>query len=479
MPGLTKTTLEPTTAPKKQPILPTELLLHIFNLTYRRNPAWDLSPNGQLPRFARVCKGWLPAARMALYSVAYLSRDSDENGPPSNWICGALKRTLRETPSLACLVLEVHFSCPEKEGVMATSDASKILRLCPNLQRIVFLGWSNYRLGHLRHALESLHSLKHLLLSPYPITGARSDPFCHLPDLFRLLPHWPHLRTLLIDRDGLGWDPESPSMFGAAAEMLSQADRDALRLTCAFPTSEEVCKHLERVSIMSSLGDRHVAALARMAPRLRELTLPQAGGLSMLSLRPALRTWAETLEVLHLNVADDSDFVFGVSEPGDGERCWALDEALANLPRLRELTTRTAVVHPSAFGQGFDALEDLSLFGVQRGELLSLRLAVDKALPSLRTLQVTMQDRTCPVAACESSCVARGVQFADGLKCGALTRLNDFCSKRGLEGDLGQAIFDGIEDALEYKAWRDRNPETGEGAPWREETFEDSDEDDF
>lgn len=471
--------LAPTFTPEKQLALPTELLLHTFNLTYRRNPAWDLAPNGQLPRFARVCKSWLTAARMALYSVVYLSRHDDEHGPPLDWTCGALKRTLRGSPALASLVLEVHFSHAEDSSmVMATSDVAKILCICPSVRRVVLLGWSNYRLGPLRRALEGLHSLEHLLLSPYPISGARSDPFCHLPDLFRMIPHWPRLRTLLIDRDGLGWDPESPSVYGEDVEKLSQAERDALRLTCAFPMPEGACKHLERVSIMSSLGDRHAAALARMAPNLCTLTLPQAGGLSKLSLQPALQMWAETLEVLHLNVADDSDFVFGVSVPGDSGRCWALDEALGSMPRLRVLTTRTSVVHPAAFCQGFDALEELSLFSVQQSELDSLCFAVDKALPSLCTLQVAMQDRTSSVSSCEDACMLRGIQFADGLKCG-LSRLNDLCTKRQLPDDIGQATFDGLENAVEYKAWRDRNREKGEGTPWLDETFVDSDVDDF
>ncbi|KZV68178.1 hypothetical protein PENSPDRAFT_653419 [Peniophora sp. CONT] len=481
MPGLTK--VPPVLAPplpKQQPLLPTELLLHIFNLTYRRNPAWDLAPNGQLPRFARVCRSWLPAARMALYSVLYLSREDEEHGPPLDWTCGALKRALRENPALASLVLEVHFSNSEDcATAMATSDVAKILCLCPNVRRVVLLGWSNYRLGYLRRALEGLHSLEHLLISPYPISGSRSDPFCHLPDLFRMLPHWPRLRTLLVDRDGLGWDPDSPSIYGEDAEKLPQAERDALRLTCAFPIPKGACAHLERVSIMSSLGDRHVAALARMAPNLRALTLPQAGGLSMISLRPALRTWAETLEVLHLNVADDSDFVFGVSVPGDSERCWALDDALACLPRLRELTTKTSVVHPAAFCKGFEALEELALFEVQQSELAPLRFAVNKTLPSLRTLQLAMQDRSYPNPSCELACVNRGIQFSDGLTCGTLTRLNDFCTKRQLPDDLGQATFDGLENAVEYKAWRDRNRDNGEGIPWLDETFADSDVDDF
>ena len=61
----------------------------------------------------------------------------------------------------------------------------------------------------------------------------------------------------------------------------------------------------------------------------------------------------------------------------------------------------------------------------------------------------------------------------------ALSRLNDFCSKRGLSEDLGQAIFDGLEDAVEYKGWRDRDSEVGEGLPWKDNVLADSDVDDF
>ncbi|KZV68195.1 hypothetical protein PENSPDRAFT_754321 [Peniophora sp. CONT] len=289
---------------------PTEVLQYIFSLTKRRSHQFSLEPNVDLPKFALVCKAWLPAARLALYSDLYLYRgDDDYEGKTLDETLEQLKETHTVNPFLADLVLSIYHAPPNGYSLEATTDVADIITRCPHISRIHIQGWNDEGLPRLRSAVAGVKALEHLELFALSMDDRQCDPFWkNMGDFFHMLGGWPNARTIFLHRD----------MFGSTTWKHKKTKSRAA-------PEDGVCPRLERVTWLSSITDQALSKLCRMAPNLRCLHLSNTSHLTPLIIKSTVSAYAETLEYLSLSIKDEGE---------DGNRPYVLDDVLPSFRRL-------------------------------------------------------------------------------------------------------------------------------------------------
>ncbi|VDB86663.1 unnamed protein product [Peniophora sp. CBMAI 1063] len=376
--------------------LPTEVLQYIFSLTKRRWHEFALEPNSKLPNFAVVCKAWLPAARLALYSDLYLYRDDDEDEDKTqDETLEQLKETLVANPLLADLVLSINFAPPNGYSPEGTELVAEIITLCPHVSRLHIQGWNDDSLPKLRSAVAGAKALEHLELFARSMDDRRCDPFWkNMGDFFHMLGNWPNARTIFLHRD----------MFGSTTWKNKKTKS-------RNPPADGVCPRLERLAWLSGITDRALTELCRIAPNLRCLHLINTSQLSPSTIKSTVSAYAETLEYLQLGIPDKDE-----DEDAAGARPYALDNVLPGLKRLRTLHAKPALLLPQTLARGFVALEYLVLHEVK--DLGPLQDAITSGLPSLKNIMVCG----------EYGEPAGAGEFAEG----ALAKFIDVCAARGV-----------------------------------------------
>ncbi|KAI0319204.1 hypothetical protein OF83DRAFT_1111656 [Amylostereum chailletii] len=415
------------------PTIPLEVLSQIMLMTKHRR-LYDLSPSRTLARCARVDKHWLHAARLALYTCVYLGNADD--GLP--YACHHLLRTLRRTPALASLVLEIRYASLRMHRT-ETAALAKIIDRCPNLKEVEIHGWNGYELKALHRALGAATGLRDVLVSRYAMSDTRCDAFHHLPKFFEMIQRWPELRSLNVYRDALGFS-HAPS-----------SENEDQHFAANFSVQDGACPHLRDVAILSNIEDRHLVALARIAPAVRTIYL--------------------------------SGYQFSAAGFGRALEADRLHDVIPSLSNLRVFRFYTENIPITVLSKGLAALEVLQISLEAQDELAVLHAILrSNGLPALRRVYITMSHRWGAVAkaadfapgvwdAFERTCAERGI------------RLQEQTLQDRLVEDNGQALPRITIDRWLERSWHFRtgdefDDDFGGGSELEDEDEDNWDEDD-
>jgi hypothetical protein len=319
-------------------VLPPELLLHIFLLSRHERLVTDFVPDPFLPKLALINKYYLEVARTALYTDVFLTQHGSLSCKDT--VRGFLW-TLQVQPSLVDRVQGIHYGATsiEEDETRHLSDA---ISRANNLLRLRIFGYEQdySSLIRLKEAIESRRALQEFEISTFSLTRQYSSIFCLLVQFFDILLQWPDIRSVTLYPETVGWE--------RAGTPLSISD-----------VTSGACAQLKRFICRCAeyWQDRHLEALARIAPALNELVLSGVlalGGITKNGLSSTLPKWAPTLEVLRIH------FPQSEVETGAYER-FQLDAVITRLPGLRVLDLGSAYIRPRSLAGGLEKLETLRL----------------------------------------------------------------------------------------------------------------------
>ena len=116
-------------------------------------------------------------------------------GGPSS----CLAQTLSTCPHLAQLVRRLILHTFDNE-YSTTQDHIKILQHCPNLEDLKIYGYNGYLLDSYRLTVESLHNLRTLNISSYPLANRlySTDHFFQGGELLAVLLRTPHIEQVCV-----------------------------------------------------------------------------------------------------------------------------------------------------------------------------------------------------------------------------------------------------------------------------------------
>ena len=116
-------------------------------------------------------------------------------GGPSS----CLAQTLSTCPQLARLVRRLILHTFDNE-YSTTQDHIKILQHCPNLEDLKIYGYNGYLLDSYRLTVESLHNLRTLNISSYPLANREysTDHFFQGGELLAVLLRTPRIEQVCV-----------------------------------------------------------------------------------------------------------------------------------------------------------------------------------------------------------------------------------------------------------------------------------------
>lgn len=334
---------------------PTKTPLQIHFLAYGPNSHWDIYPGKvYLPRtilhpFLLVNRTWHGVVERHLYhsvgigdelrlrlpgELPSLDCDHKTDEPDTKQArCICLIRTLEHNPYLASVVRELHIRSVRGGDEMATNI--RLIGLCPNIRCIDLFGWNSRSISRLMDALRGVRQLEVLILN-----GGGAGALWYLTEelFYHIIMFWPNLTTFVtrsgvcsnnlrdretrddteVDEDNEGREAVSWRAAGAeegepsTKEFVPPSNYTLRNIMSSPPLSS--CSHLQyfRLDILDRIPTRHLRALSRIAPRMKDfqaqLHLEGNSEIEREDICEALRTWASTLETAALSSNDAPTF---------------------------------------------------------------------------------------------------------------------------------------------------------------------------
>ncbi|TFY77992.1 hypothetical protein EWM64_g6020 [Hericium alpestre] len=263
-----------------------------------------------------------------------------------------------------------------------TRGLAQAIKLCENLCKVRLSGWNGYELQTLIDALKLKKRLQVLDINRNSLSDKDCDSFCYLPEFIEMLQEWPELRSVTVWMDTVDRDDDG---------FLSDADEEkAAKANQVIPGA---CHKLRRFDWQSGcLEERHLAAVAQIAPSLSEFQLTESEGdmMTRQDLLVPLQLWAPRLTHFGLNFYEDA---YSWTVPSNDTRLsvdYYLDDMISAMPLLCVLDISSMYLKPATLSHRFTALTilDYRITAKELDEFISI-LSDPTALPSLSELSLS------------------------------------------------------------------------------------------
>ncbi|KAI0042804.1 hypothetical protein FA95DRAFT_515657 [Auriscalpium vulgare] len=344
-------------------VVPPEVIMSIFDMTHPPQGTHGIKANSFLPTVALINKSYLNYARRNLYSEVHLN--APDHGDSCEDTVQKFMETVANTPLLAAMVRYIHYG----GGKAVTEDETHALSIaissCTGLLHLRIFGYDWFAVRNVSQSIMTRPNLETLEISTFTLMREYTSIFSTLSSFLLMIQSLSRIRSVIIHPQTVGWDRDAP-------DRLSQI------LVGACPLLEK---------FVYGCGDywdnRHVVALARMAPFVSVLELTgTVTNIRNTGLTIALEAWSGTLT--------EMTFHFPLSELRHGSHdALGIDDVVTRMPRLRTLRLSTAFILPTGFLRGPPNLEHLeyTLWQGQFAELTEI-LQRPSTLPNLKTLSV-------------------------------------------------------------------------------------------